>query len=163
VITGAPPTAIPYVPEEDRTATEKQTVFWIKPKTGHEANEALANYAGAGRDGRNGYRELSVRKLNTADAEQFVATVEKVEWYLFTTRYQDLHDHGPFEAITDEATLVKVGMDLSSDTLIEVFEASNNIQRLNAGRKKELPSPSTSPSGSPSIPEDTNSTTATPA
>jgi len=163
VIEGAPPTSIPYVPEEERNVVEKQSCFWIKPKTGHEANQTLASYAGAGRDGRQGYRELNVRKLDNADVEQFLATVEKVEWYRFSERFPELRAQGAFESISDEATLSKVALDLGSDLLIEVFEASGNMQRLLAGRKKESASPSTSPSGSPLTPADSSSTIATSA
>ncbi len=163
MIEGAAPTAMRWVPEEERAVTEKQTAFWIKPKTGHEANQTLASYAGAGRDGRNGYRELSVRKLDNADVEQFLDIVEKVEWYLFSKRFPELREQGGFESIVDEATLSKVALDLSSDNLIEVFEASSNMQRLMAGAKKGLPSPSTFPSGSQSTQEDNKTTTAKPA
>ena len=163
MIEGAPPTAIRWVPEEERAVTKRQTAFWIKPKTGHEANQSLASYAGAGRDGRNGYRELSVRKLDNADVDQFLATVDKVEWYLFSSRFPELRAQGGFEEITDEATLSKVALDLSSDNLIEVFEASSNMQRLMSGAKKESPSPSTSPSGNRLTQEDNKTTTAKPA
>jgi len=137
MIEGAAPTAVPYVPEEERSVTENQTVIWIKPKTGHEANKALALYAAAGKDGRQGYREINVRKLDTADIEQWLATVEKFENYLFSTRFPELREQGPFAVIQDEATLSKVALDISSDLLIEVFEASNNVTKLTAGRKKE--------------------------
>ena len=163
MIQGANPTAIPYVPEEERSVTEQQTVFWIRPKTGHEANQTLAAYAGAGRDGRKGYRELSVRRLDTADVEQFLATVEKVEWFLFSDRYPDLKAQGGMAEINDEATMSKVAVDLSSDLLIEIFEASNNMQQLMAGQKKGSASQFTSPSGSPLTSEGSKPTTATPA
>lgn len=137
MITGAPTTSIPYVPEEERNVSDRQTVFWIKPKTGHEANQTLASYAGAGKDGRKGYRELSVRKLDNADVEQFLATVSKVEWYQFSDRFPELQAQGPMSTVEGEAMLSKLALDLSSDLLIEVFEASNNMTQLLAGRKKE--------------------------
>ena len=147
MITGAPHASIPYVPEEERSSIDKQTVFWVKPKTGHEANQTLSAYASAGRDGRKGYRELSVRRLDNADVDQFLSTVEKVEWYQFSDRFPELAASGPMAIVEGDALLSKMALDLSSDLLIEVFEASNNMSQLLAGRKKELPSLSTSPSG----------------
>jgi hypothetical protein len=163
MITGAPTKSIPYVPEEERNATEKQTVFWIKPKTGHEANQSLAAYAGAGRDGRKGYRELNVRRLDNADVEQFLSMVEKVEWYSFSDRFPELQQQGPMSVIEGEVLLSKLAVDISSDLLIEVFEASNNMSQLMAGRKKESPSQPTSPSGSQSMQDDSRPMTATSA
>ena len=66
-IRGVSKKAVPYVPEEERTVKEDQTVIWITPKTGHQANVSMARYAAAGRDGRKGYRELNVTKLDNAD------------------------------------------------------------------------------------------------
>lgn len=148
MIEGTSPASVPYVPEEERGVTEKQTVFWIKPKTGHDSNQSLSVYAACGKDNsRTGFRELSVRKLDSADVSQWVQLVERVEWYMFSERFPDLRAQGPFESITDEGTISKVALDISSDLLIEVFEASNNAQRLLAGQKKESTSQSTSPSG----------------
>ena len=161
MITGAVAQSVPYIPEDERTVTEKQSVVWIKPKTGHEANEALALYAGAGRDGRQGYRELNVRKLDTADVEQFLKVVEKWEWYQFSDRFPDLAAQGPMEVIIDEATLAKLAVDLSSDMLIEVFEASSNMARLLGGAKKDSASQSTSLSGSQLTRDANSNTTAT--
>jgi len=137
MITGVSNKPMPYVPESERTATEMQTVVWIKAKTAADSNRMLAEYAGAGRDGRKGYRDLNTRKLDNADINQFLAVVAKWEWYQFSDRFPELAKQGPLESVTDEATLTKICMDISSDLLIEIFEASNDISQLTTGQKKD--------------------------
>jgi hypothetical protein len=132
---------VPYVPEEDRMSPFKeQTVFWIKPKTGHEANQTMARYAAAGRDGRKGYRDLNVSKLDNADVEEFLAICDKVENFIFAGKAK-------METVQDKAGLVQVVNELSSDVLIEIMDASNNLSTLEAGAKKDSSSSSTSVSG----------------
>ena len=147
-IKGVGTRAIPYVPEEDRTSpADEQTVFWIKPKSGHQANQTMRRYAAAGKDGRKGYRELSVNKLDTADLEEFVEVVERVENFYFSDKFPDLEKQGLVRDIQDAETLKCVCKDLSSDLLIEVFDAANNLSQLKAGEKKSSASLHISPSG----------------
>lgn len=127
---------IAFVPEEERSAKKDQTVFWIKPKSGHEANISMARYASAGRDGRKGYRELNVTKLDNADIQEFLDTVTKVENYIFSSAFQELQSKKIIKVIDDEETLRKVAIDVPADILVEVFEAANNLSILKAGEKK---------------------------
>lgn len=132
---------IAFVPEEDRMSPLKeQTVFWIKPKTGHDANQTMARYAAAGRDGRKGYRDLNVNKLDNADIDEFLAICEKVENFIF-------EDSDKMVNVTDQAGLKQVVMELSADVLIELMDASNNLSTLKAGEKKSSSSSLTSNSG----------------
>lgn len=146
-IRGVSKKPIPYIPEEERTVTEDQTVIWIQPKTGHQANQTMARYASARRDGRKGYTELSVRKLDNADVEEFLTIVTKIENYQFSDNFPKLAGQGLIKEIVDEETLRKVAMDISADILVEIMEAANNMSILTAGEKKSSSSPSTSPSG----------------
>lgn len=139
--------AVPFIPEEERTVKEDQTVVWIRPKTGHAANRTMARYAAAGRDGRKGYRELNVNKLDAADIQEFTDIVIKIENYGFSDQYPDLCKQGLFKVIEDTETLKKVAMDISADLLIEVMEAANNMTVLKAGEKKSSSSQPTSASG----------------
>lgn len=137
MIVGVSKKAIPYVLEEDRrNSYSEQTVFWIMPKKGHDANETLRRYAAAGRDGRKGYRELNTSRLDQADVEEFLDVVVKVENFQFSEDYPDLSKQGLIKTIEDQGTLVQVCKDLSVDHLLEIFDAANNISHLKAGEKK---------------------------
>ena len=146
-IRGVSRTAIPYVPEEERTVKENQTVIWIRPKTGHQANVSMSRYASAGRDGRKGYRELNVTKLDNADSQEFLDIVIKVENFYFSDQFPDLEKQGLFTTIEDPESLKRVAQDISSDLLLEIMEVANNLSRLNEGEKKSSSSPVTSSSG----------------
>ena len=139
---------IPYVPEVERDNTENPTIFWIKAKTGRDANESMRRYAGASKEGRKGYRDLDVRKLNNADIEEFLGIVTEVENFEFSDNFPDLEEKGVISKISDEATLIRVCQDLPADILIEVFDVASNLSQLKAGAKKNFKSSHTSVSGS---------------
>jgi len=146
-IKGVSRTAIPYIPEEERTVKENQTVIWIRPKTGHQANVSMSRYASAGRDGRKGYRELNVTKLDNADSQEFLDIVIKIENFYFSDQFPDLEKQGLFTTIEDPETLKRVAQDVSSDLLLEIMEVANNLSRLSEGEKKSSNSQATSNSG----------------
>ena len=146
-IRGVSKKAVAYIPEEERTVKENQTVVWIKPKTGHQANVTMSRYAAAGRDGRKGYRELNVTKLDNADLQEFLDVVLKVENYYFSDQFPDLEKQGLHKVIEQPELLKKVAMDVSADLLVEIMEASNNLAVLKAGEKKSSSSLPTSASG----------------
>ena len=146
-IRGVSKKPIPYVPEEERSVTENQTVFHLVPKTGHQSNVTMQRYAAAGRDGRKGYRELNVNKLDNADLAEFLDICTKVENWYFSDQFPDLEAQGLFKDITDPESIKRVCQDMSADLLLEVFEASNNISTLRTGEKKSSSSSPTSPSG----------------
>jgi|6_EtaG_2_1085325.scaffolds.fasta_scaffold27180_3 hypothetical protein len=146
-IRGVSRTAVPFVPEEERTVKEDQTVIWIRPKTGHQANVSMSRYAAAGRDGRKGYRELNVTKLDNADIQEFLDICVKVENYYFSDQFPDLEKQGLFKNIEDPETLKRVAQDVSADLLIEIMEAANNLSVLKTGEKKSYNSSHTSNSG----------------
>lgn len=150
-IKGVSKEPVPYVPEVERDNIENPTAFWIKPKTGRDANESMRRYAAASKEGRKGYRDLDVRKLNSADIEEFINCVIKVENYEFSDNYPELEDRGVIPEITDEATLIKVCHDLPADILIEIFDVASNVSQLKAGAKKNSKSSPTSASGSKKV------------
>lgn len=135
-IRGVSRKAVPYIPERERGVTEQQSVIWIRQKDGHAANKTLALYAGAGRDGRGGYREIAVGKLDTADVTQFVEIVEKIENYVFSEAFPDLASRGVIDVIDDEATIAKVAQDIDPELMTEIFEVSNDAAKLALGSKK---------------------------
>tara|TARA_R100000458_G_C8275331_1_gene250384 strand:+ start:1300 stop:1767 length:468 start_codon:yes stop_codon:yes gene_type:complete len=146
-IRGVSKKPIPYLPEEERSNTEDPTVFHLVPKTGHQSNVTMQRYAAAGRDGRKGYRELNVNKLDNADLAEFLDICVKVENWYFSDQYPDLESQGLFKDIQDPELLKRVCQDMSSELLLEVFEAANNLSTLKAGEKKSSSSSPTSPSG----------------
>jgi len=146
-IRGVSRQAVPYIPEDERTVKENQTIVWIRPKTGHQANVSMSRYASAGRDGRKGYRELNVTKLDNADLQEFIDVVTKVENFYFSDQFPDLEKAGLHKVIEDPESLKKVCMDLSADLLVEIMEAANNLSTLKAGEKKTSNSQPTLASG----------------
>lgn len=137
MITGVSKKPIPYVLEEDRKSDAAvQTVFWIVPKKGHDANETLRRYAAAGRDGRKGYRELNTARLDQADIEEFLDICIKVENFQFSEDFPDLAKQGVVKVIEDSASLAILCRDLSVDHLLEIMDAANNISHLKTGEKK---------------------------
>jgi len=147
-IKGVSKKPVPYIPEMERDNLDNPTCFWIKPKTGKDANETMRRYAAASKESRKGYRDLDVRKLNSADIEEFITFVSKVENYEFSDNYPDEEEKGVIPVIEDEETLIKVCHDLPSDILIEIFDAAGNMAQLQAGSKKNSKSSPTSASGS---------------
>jgi len=146
-IRGVSKKAVAYIPEEERTVKENQTVIWIKPKTGHQANVTMSRYAAAGRDGRKGYRELNVTKLDNADLQEFLDVVIKIENFYFSDQFPDLEKVGLHTVVEQPEMLKKVALDISADLLVEIMEASNNLAVLKTGEKKSSNSSHTSPSG----------------
>lgn len=136
MVKGVEKKPVPYVLEDDRNSPlEEQTVFHIMPKTGHDSNRTLQRYAAASKDGRKGSREISVQKLDSADIEEFLAIVSKVEVYQFPS-HSALYESGPTKVIDTPEGLREVCVTMSSDYLAEVFEAANNLSRLTDGAKK---------------------------
>lgn len=137
MIRGVEKTAIPYVLEDDRTSPVKeQTIFWITPKTGHDSNRSLQRYAATGREGRKGYRELNVGKLDSADQEEFLAICDKVEVFAFPKSHSMYNNGQPHLLLEKKEELVEVVRVLSADHLAEIFEVANNLNKLEDGRKK---------------------------
>jgi hypothetical protein len=138
MIKGINKKSIQYVLEDDRNSPlDQQTVFSIRPKTGHDSNQTLQRYAAAAKEGRGGKREINVNKLDSADVEEFLNIVEKVENYGFPEGNKFYNDGQPqtFEG-SEKEKMIEVVNTLSSDYLQEVFEAANNLSRLKEGQKK---------------------------
>lgn len=146
-IQGVTKDPIAFIPESERADTNP-TVFWVRPKTGHDSNKTMARYAGASKDGRKGYKELNVGKLDAADVEEFLDICVKVENFIFSDRWEDDEEPGKLvKEVTAPDRLKRVCLDLPSEILLEVFEASNNLSILKAGEKKTSNSQPSSVSG----------------
>jgi hypothetical protein len=129
---------IPYVPEDDRSSPlNEQTIFWIKPKTGHDSNKTMQRYIGATKENtRKGIREVNVIKLDTADQEEFMSICNKVENYIFP-KSSHLHNEGKIhKSLEKPEELIEVVKTLSADHLQEIFEVANNLNKLTDGAKK---------------------------
>lgn len=128
---------VPYVLEDDRGSdAAEQTVFHIMPKRSHEANQTLVRYGGVSRDGRQGYREFSHKKLDSADIEEFVSIVRKVERYGLPTdsSFYGQFDNGIIEATDDKMLLSEIARTMSSAYLQEIFDAAGNMGLLERGQ-----------------------------
>jgi hypothetical protein len=137
MIKGVSKQEIPYVLEDDRGSELKdQTVFWITPKTGHDANKTMQRYAGAFRDGRKGKREVDVSKLNAADQDEFLSVCKKVEHYQFPADHELYQNGKIYDVLESNAELMEVAKTLSADYLQEIFEVANNNSKLIEGKKK---------------------------
>jgi len=107
----------------------------------------MSRYAAAGRDGRKGYRELNVTKLDNADLQEFLDVVIKIENFYFSDQFPDLEKQGLHTVVEQPEMLKKVALDISADLLVEIMEASNNLAVLKSGEKKSSNSSHTSVSG----------------
>lgn len=173
MIEGVTKDPIPYVLDSERMVKDKQTIFWVKPKDGHDANLSAQRYARAERQGRKGRRELDVDQMDISDIEEFVSIVTKIRWFKFSQAFPELANQkntgpdgeelspGVFYEITDRATLEKVAMQISPDHMVELFEVANDMSRLKAGEKKGLSSSHILSIGNQSKKNATGTTTAT--
>lgn len=139
MIRGVEQTLIPYVLEDDRPSPiAEQTVFHIKPKTGHDQNRTVQRYAGAFKENRKGGREVNPTKMDVADQEEFIYVVKKVQLYGFPeghSMYKDFEEGIVVE--TEDPTILKeIARTLSADHLAEILEVSNNMSKLTEGAKK---------------------------
>ena len=100
-----PNVAIPYICECERMNTVNATVFYIKPRNTARANEAARRYITARHEGKRGQVEIDDKRATEADIKEFVATVAKVENWIFSTQFpQYRNEDGSdklHEAITD--------------------------------------------------------------
>lgn len=139
MIRGVEEELVPYVLEDDRAnPVADQTVFYVKPKTGHDQNKTVQRYAGAFKETRKGTREVNPIKMDVADQEEFISVVKKVDNYGFPKSHKMYSDfeNGVLESTEDPSVIKEVARTLSADHLAEILEASNNQSRLSEGAKK---------------------------
>lgn len=142
-----------YVLEEDRQLpSEQQTVFYIKPKTGEDANKQTKEYLRSLRNKDDGTTEMDVDKANKADIANFKISVKKVENYAFPQKWYEEREglrKGAKEVELDDGTkvfvtpvidddymLAEVQKTLSRKHLKEISEASESVSKLKEGQKK---------------------------
>ena len=136
MITAVERKIVPYVLEEDRNNTaDDQTLFWIMPKRSHEANQTLSRYGGTSKDGRQGYRDFSVTKLDDADIKEFCSLVEKVEKFILApdSNYFGQFKGGVIVDTTDKMILTEIARSMSSAHLTEIFDAAGDSHKLEQG------------------------------
>ncbi len=149
----------PYVLEDDRES-EVQTIFWIKPMSGHDANYSLMKYNEARSEARGGQVKLKVNRLDTADETTFVMVVKKIENYQFNDTFPDLKEKGMMAEITSEDMLKLVCKDMPPTYMTEVMEQANKISAITEPERKESRSSSTTSSGGQKKAQGADSTTA---
>lgn len=149
---------IPYILESDRGLDKKeQTIFYVRPKRGHESNVQTKMYMKAINEKADGTRDLDVKKTDAADIANFKVTIEKVENYAFPQGYYEERealkkdavkrtlkdDMGNEEEVyfskevTDGVMLEKIARTLPSSALREITQVSEDISRLKEGEKKD--------------------------
>lgn len=153
-------TLIPYILQEDRgLPEEQQTVFHIKPKTGHEDNVQTSYYLKAIEETPDGKREMDVQQADRADIANFKTVVKTIENYAFPPEYYEErpglkkeaveveaeNEFGEKESVlftpeinlSDDSALFKeVVKTLPSSALKELNEVSRNRSKLKKGEKK---------------------------
>lgn len=139
MIKGVKKEPIPYVLEADRmNPVEEQTVFFILPKRGHDANVTLKRYGGASRDGRGGYREFNVDKLDAADVDEFKSIVTRIIRYQFSDGHiysqKEEFKKGLVEDTREKDVIGAIGLDMSFIHMNEIFDAAQDISKLEDGR-----------------------------
>ena len=136
MITAVERKTVPFVLEEDRASTaNEQSIFWIMPKRSHEANITLSRYGGTSKDGRQGFRDFNVKKLDTADIDEFISLVEKVERYQLApdSDYYGQFKSGVIPETVDKMILAEIARSMSSAHLTEIFDAAGDTHKLEQG------------------------------
>lgn len=138
MIRGIESKPIAYVLDEDRMVpTKDQTIFFIKPKRGEDANQTVSRYAGASREVRGGFREFDPKKLSKADVEEFLSVVMEVRNFGFSSVYKltftDLKD-GIVTKSNAPEILTAISQDLSPTHINEIFDAASDFSRLEKGK-----------------------------
>jgi|GEM_PF-5595864 len=143
---------IPYVLEADRgLRSEEQTVFYIKPRSGHDENYITKQYLNAYIE-KDDKRDLDVRAADAADVSTFKKLVSKVENFAFSDEYYEKHPAMKEKAIVvkladgEEALFVSlidsvdgiadVCHELDSASLREIISVSRDYSKLEEGQKK---------------------------
>jgi len=146
----------PYVLEADRgLPEEQQTVFHMKPKTGHDANVQTKVYLKAYREKDGGSRDLDVPMADAADIANFKSTCKKIENFVFPDDYYEAHptikklakavkvmeDGAEVELlfvspIEEESIIGDVFRCLDSESIRELTSVSNSVSKLKEGQKK---------------------------
>ncbi len=145
---------VPYVPVCERgNEPDKQTVFWIKPKTYEEVNRAMKRYGGAVKDSSDGYKAYDDNKLNSADQEEWKAVVTKIENFEFPSDFVDenktriapdnMEKSGKYDGtqyyrikvIEDEFLKVSVLRNLDVSVVNEIWKACQDRAFLSEGLK----------------------------
>ena len=136
MITAVERKTVPFVLEEDRASDPtEQTIFWIMPKRSHEANITLSRYGSTSKDGRQGYRDFSVKKLDNADIDEFISLVERVERYQLASdsNFLGQFTDGVINDTIDKMILTEIVRSMSSAHLTEIFDAAGDTFKLEQG------------------------------
>lgn len=144
-----------YVLEDDKALpTDEQTKFYVKPKTGHDANKTTALYLKTIREKGN-QRELDVSASDAADRQEFANHVTRIENYAFSEDYYQKHPQllenkdniktikteddeeiSFVQVIEDKSLIADVCGDLPNTYLREVLDNVDKISRLTVEEKK---------------------------
>jgi hypothetical protein len=131
---------VPYIPLEERSTIEDQTVIWIRPKNSKMANESAARYMQARREGSRGRQELDVKRLNEADVREIVAIVAKVENYYYSSNFSQYQEADGkqklWKVIEDRIMLEHFAQDIPYELLMEIIDVAQNMSKLTDGEKK---------------------------
>jgi hypothetical protein len=142
--------------ESDRgLPEEQQTVFHMKPKTGHDANQQTKFYLRAYREKDGGNRDLDVTEADKADILNFQNVCRKIENFAFPESYYETHPQIKKEAkpvkivedgkeievlftpvIEDRSQIADVFRHLDAASIRELTEVANSISKLKEGQKK---------------------------
>ena len=135
-----------YILEDDKES-EVQTVFYLKPMTGGDANYILAKYGEARSEGPRGQVKLKVGRLNQADETTFVKVVKKIENYQFGDRFPAERDKGLQAVLDTEDQIRMVAHDMPPAYHQEIVEQGNKISAITEPEKNASSSSSTLSSG----------------
>lgn len=137
MITAVERKTVPFVLEEDRASDPtEQTIFWIMPKRSHEANITLSRYGSTSKDGRQGFRDFNVGKLDNADVDEFCSLVERVQRYQLASdsNFCGQFKNGIIDDTIDKMILTEIARSMSSAHLTEIFDAAGDTFKLQQGR-----------------------------
>lgn len=135
---------VAYICEADRALPkEEQTIWWLKPKTYQEVNEAMGRYGRTFTEEKDGYKNYNVARLNRADQEEWCDVVIKVENYAFPDEFYTKHpdiakqanEEGYIKVIDDDDLKLEVLLSIPSGVYNEIFKACQDLNSIRAAEK----------------------------
>lgn len=143
---------VPYVLEADRgLKREEQTIFYVRPRTGKDQNFITSKYLNAYIE-KEDKKSLDIQAANIADVETFKNQVSRIENFCFSDEYYEQHPAVKNQAVevltSDDKKALYVSVietpdmvadvcrDLDAESFKEIVSVSNNITKLEEGRKK---------------------------
>ena len=148
---------LPYVLERDlNLPKDRQTIFWIKPRKGHDSNMITRYYVKAIIERGDGTRDMDVKMADNANIVAFKTVVKKIENFAFSDEYYEKHPNIKEKAkevkyvdddgrecvdyyvpvIETEDMIIDVYHELDDAAIREIMNVASDVSKLGNVEKK---------------------------